>query len=263
MRSSGWYATHALQLLRGQVRASIQSLEQARRIDSARGVVIPKAQDSLYVSFVDLMIVQNRERAIRRFERAIAAIPENQRSGAQMTFFYAIAGDAGRARQIFEDDEGQERDSIARRLAEPQLHRQRAEVLLAEGKPLDAIAEFRASDVTVDGPANGCLICLSGPLGRAFDRANMPDSAIAWYEHYLETPAMQRLNFDFDVSSLPNMSRRLGELYEAKGDRAKAAAYYQKFVDLWKDADPELQPQVAEIRQRLSRLTDPERPGRR
>ncbi|HXY69493.1 MAG TPA: hypothetical protein VEH62_08590, partial [Gemmatimonadales bacterium] len=48
--------------------------------------------------------------------------------------------------------------------------------------------------------------------------------------------------------------RRLGELYEAKGDRARALDYYGRFVDLWKNADPELQPAVREVRQRLSRL---------
>ena len=48
--------------------------------------------------------------------------------------------------------------------------------------------------------------------------------------------------------------KRLGELYEAKGDRKKAADYYGRFVELWKDADPELQPGVREVRQRLARL---------
>ena len=91
----------------------------------------------------------------------------------------------------------------------------------------------------------------------------MADSAIAWYERYFETPTPGRLGFDLDVTSVPYMSRRLGELYTARGDREKAAAYYQKFVDLWEDADPELQPQVAEIRRRLARLTDPERPAGR
>ena len=262
-RSAGWYSLSALQLLRGQARASIHSLEQARQIDSTRGVQFSRVQDSLFLAFVDLMIYQNRERAIQRFDRAIATLPEDQRGTFQITYFYAASGQPQKARAILTLDEAQARDSIDRRLAEPQLHRQRGEVLLAEGKPLEAIAEFRASETTVDGPVGSCLICLSVPLGRAFDRANMPDSAIAWYEHYIETPAMQRLAFDLDVSTLPNITRRLGELYEAKGDRQKAISYYQKFVDLWKNADPELQPQVVEIRQRIARLTDPESGRRR
>ncbi|HUF28567.1 MAG TPA: protein kinase [Gemmatimonadaceae bacterium] len=259
--AAGWYMLHALQLLRGQVRASLRSLDQARRIDSARGAPAPPVQDSIYAAFIDLVIVQNRERAIARFERAVAGVPDDRRF--QQIFFHATAGQPGLARAILEREEAQVRDSIDQRLAEPSLHRLRGEVLLAEGKPIDAIAELLASDTTVDGPVSACVICLSPSLGRAFDGANMPDSAIVWYEHYLETPWSQRLGFDLDVSTVPNLTRRLGELYEAKGDREKAAAYYSRFVELWRNADPELQPQVAEIRGRLARLAGPEGAGRR
>ena len=48
---------------------------------------------------------------------------------------------------------------------------------------------------------------------------------------------------------------RLGELYEAKGDRRRALEYYGKFVDMWKKADPELQPRVADVRRRIAELT--------
>jgi DNA-binding SARP family transcriptional activator len=51
-----------------------------------------------------------------------------------------------------------------------------------------------------------------------------------------------------------NYLRRLGELYEQKGNRVKAIEYYNRFVELWKNADPELQPQVADIRARVVRL---------
>jgi len=49
--------------------------------------------------------------------------------------------------------------------------------------------------------------------------------------------------------------RRLGELYEARGDRERAREYYGRFVDLWKGADPELQPQVRDIKRRIGELT--------
>ena len=48
--------------------------------------------------------------------------------------------------------------------------------------------------------------------------------------------------------------RRLGEMYESKGQRAKALEYYGRFVDLWKNADPELQSAVREVRGRLAQL---------
>jgi len=38
-------------------------------------------------------------------------------------------------------------------------------------------------------------------------------------------------------------------------DKTKAAEYYTKFIDLWKNADPELQPKVADAKARLAKLT--------
>ena len=58
-----------------------------------------------------------------------------------------------------------------------------------------------------------------------------------------------------DAEVLPATYKRLGELYEARGERAKAADYYTRFVNLWKDADAELQPAVRDVRGRLARLS--------
>ena len=71
-------------------------------------------------------------------------------------------------------------------------------------------------------------------------------------ERYLETPHF--LRFAEDARILPGSYRRLGELYEERGEREKAVEYYNKFVELWKDADPELQPQVEDVRRRLAAL---------
>jgi hypothetical protein len=49
-------------------------------------------------------------------------------------------------------------------------------------------------------------------------------------------------------------------LYEGLGDTAKAIANYRGFIELWKNADPELQPRVADAKRRLARLTQPEQP---
>ena len=62
-----------------------------------------------------------------------------------------------------------------------------------------------------------------------------------------------------DPVYLAGVHRRLGELYEAKGDTAKAVAQYRAFVEQWKNAEPELQPRVAEVRKRLEALTPVER----
>ncbi len=47
-----------------------------------------------------------------------------------------------------------------------------------------------------------------------------------------------------------------GRMYEELGERAKAEAAYQQFVDLWSDADQSLQPQVTAARAGIARLRD-------
>jgi hypothetical protein len=44
------------------------------------------------------------------------------------------------------------------------------------------------------------------------------------------------------------------KLAEERGDKARALDYYTRFVGLWKDADPVLQPTVREVRGRMAKL---------
>jgi len=120
------------------------------------------------------------------------------------------------------------------------------------------VSELRLSDQASDGPAIGCAPCYYASLGRAFDLADQPDSAIASFERFLSTPFWFRYQPLGDPANLAGTYKRLGELYEAKGDKQKAAANYSKFVELWKSADPELQPKVAEVKRKLARLGDTE-----
>ena len=96
-------------------------------------------------------------------------------------------------------------------------------------------------------------MCNAPMLGRAYDMAGNADSAVAVFERFLVTPALDRSGVD--GAFLPVVHKRLGELYEAKGQREKALEHYRAFIELWKDADPELQPKVTDARQRVAALT--------
>jgi tetratricopeptide (TPR) repeat protein len=76
---------------------------------------------------------------------------------------------------------------------------------------------------------------------------------LAVYRRYVDSPGLDRLSDD-PINLAPSYER-LGELYEARGNRADALTYYNKLADLWKNADPELQPVVKEVKARIARLT--------
>ena len=85
-----------------------------------------------------------------------------------------------------------------------------------------------------------------------FDQAGVADSAIAFYEAYLGTPFNHR--FFVDSERLAATHERLGQLFDERGDTEAAAVHYARFVELWEDADPELQPRVAAARSRLEAI---------
>ena len=59
---------------------------------------------------------------------------------------------------------------------------------------------------------------------------------------------------NFDISNLPPLLLRLGELYEAKGNFDKAASNFSAFITLWQHADPESQPKVEAAKKRLAAI---------
>jgi tetratricopeptide (TPR) repeat protein len=93
----------------------------------------------------------------------------------------------------------------------------------------------------------GCNTCGFYEIALAHDLAGRADSAVAWYRRDLETP---RLN----APDRASLFERLGQLYDEQGDLENAALYYARFVELWADADAELQPRVTVSRARLEEI---------
>jgi hypothetical protein len=100
---------------------------------------------------------------------------------------------------------------------------------------------------------NICPMCGYFELGQTFIKLSQPDSARIALERYENVGGPFRVLAD--ASYLAASYQRLGELYEAKGDRAKARENYEKLIALWKTADPELQPIVRDSKARVVRLS--------
>jgi len=173
----------------------------------------------------------------------------------------ARVGKPAKARAMLERYRVEMTDTSIARVQANQVHYALGEIALASGKPRDALEEFRRADIGYDGaPADECAPCLPFDLARAYDAAGRPDSAAIMFERYLATPFAFKVDAELDPTRVPAIRERLGQLYEAMGNTAKAIENYRAFIELWKNADPELQPRVADAKRRLSRLTQPEEP---
>ena len=157
---------------------------------------------------------------------------------------YALAGQGQRAQGMldqFAKVVPAEIHSLAQR---SQLARVRGAIALAEGDAETAIEATLASDLGL------CKLCALPQLARAYERAGQRDSALAIYQRYVDTPYIFRTR-DTDGWHLGGILERLGELYEAEGETAKAVEHYMRLVRLWDEADDSLQPRVEEARRRL------------
>jgi serine/threonine protein kinase/tetratricopeptide (TPR) repeat protein len=131
----------------------------------------------------------------------------------------------------------------------------RAEVGLARGR-VDEVINFLEKTPPQPQAFNELnypsynLPFLKDVLARAYVKKGDVDKAIAEYERLTTFDPKNEAQYLIH----PKYHYRLGLLYEQKGQKAKAAERYRKFVELWKAANPGL-PEVADAKKRLSNLS--------
>jgi tetratricopeptide (TPR) repeat protein len=246
-------------MLRGRLHEALQLRNEAMAANVARGVPNTPLFDSLTSVAIDIWFLGKNEQGIKKMETELTRVPMRsfpvaRRPYSTIATYYAWAGYPEKARAVLAQFDAEVTDSTLKAANVPTRHGMLAEILLAEKKPLEAVKEIWRSDSLPDGPSSSCSFCIHADLGRAFDQANMPDSAIAHWEIFVNAKYLGRESLD--GSYLAGIRKRLGELYEAKGDTQRAASNYTAFVTLWKNADPELQPKVQEVQRKLAHLKE-------
>ena len=188
--------------------------------------------------------------ALRALERANETVPLEElpfadRDHPDRAALLAALGEVDGARVVLEEFEiGADAD--LKRQNENQMLRAVGSIALAEGDPERALESFRRSD---KGP---CLICAKLSIAEALEAAGRPDSALAAYEEYLEV--LQPNRTYWDQAGLGYSLQKAARLADELGDTDKAALYYAQLVELWAEADAELQPQVQAARTRLEAI---------
>ena len=236
----------------GRVRDAIRWMGEseailAERSDTKMPVLRASLDSAWYRTFYLGDIEGGREQVRRALARTpMESLPPSERLWTYLIFIAQAAGDAAAARsalQAFERDLPQM--GVSQSVGA--LAEARGFAELAAGRGAEAVPYFREADRTYAS----CDRCAMINLARAFDLAGQRDSAISYFQKFVDVP--HPFMFE-DQDWLAGSYKRLGELYEAAGDLPKAATNLEKFVELWKDADPELQPKVRDARERLTRV---------
>ncbi len=176
----------------------------------------------------------------------LASIAPYDRPYSQVAITYALLGQKEEAQRLMAEAQRAVPPGILK--ADPDWSSALGHIAFARGQYGDAISAFQQSR-----DAMTCMSCGYFDLAQTYTKVGQPDSALAYYERYVTTGDASRVFSD--ANYLAASYQRLGELYEAKGDRKRALEYYEKLIDLWKNADPELQPIVKDVKQRVSRLS--------
>jgi len=210
------------------------------------------------LGYLELRYRNAPDRARALVDSALARTPldsilPGDRPYHELARFYAAAGDLPRARTLLTAADGNDRALGRKRAADRRWTR--GVISLAEGRIRESETELRQAAET-----HICPICPLPDLARAYEADEKPEAAVVEYERYLATPWLWR--YETDAVELGWAMKRLGELYEQRGETAKAAAVYSRLLRLWRRTDPELAAAMAEVRRRIARLEGGADPAR-
>jgi tetratricopeptide (TPR) repeat protein len=238
-----------IRALRGQFGGAWRAFGEALDSHLRRGSGASFFQVATFMVAVETFARGDSTAAIERLRAAqerfpLSGIEPLDRPYVTLANSYASAGDAETAKALLEEYLVAVPDERLR--DEDQIMGARAAIAAAEGRFEEAIELTRRADV---GP---CSTCAFIPLALSFDRAGVQDSAISYYEAYLDTPVLYRVYFDATLRA--NALERLAQLHDQAGDLERAQQYYAEFVELWAGADPDVQPRVQAAQQRLEEI---------
>ena len=255
--SQFWRSRTSIRLARidatqGRFLAAQVHMRDAMDADLERGLPAVFIMRSVNLGALWLFVMQRPDRALQTIDAALAQYPLDSLDPLDIPYtwiakLYADAGRPDRARELLDEFD---------RVFDPALQSWDDGIVSDFARVAIAMAEGRADEAVElnrRGSYRGGVIAWDPQLGRAFEQAGRPDSAIVTYERYLETGSISRLR-TWDCNHRGAILERLGVLHDDRDDLENAARYYAMFVELWSEADEELQPRVRQSQARLEEI---------
>jgi tetratricopeptide (TPR) repeat protein/tRNA A-37 threonylcarbamoyl transferase component Bud32 len=234
-------------MAQGRLAEAEQSLRRVAALGGRGGSAARSLAAAVRMAYVQLRYRHSPAVAVSTINTALARVPlakmdESARPYDEIARLYADAGQPEHALEIITEATRTRADR--QRGTDDNRRWTAGAIAIAERRPWEGEIEIHGASEALP-----CPICALPDLARAYEVAGKPDSAIATYERYVHTPWQRR--YETDALELGFALKRLGELYQSQNDRAKAAAQYTALLQLWKHADPELEPLLADVRRRL------------
>jgi len=166
----------------------------------------------------------------------------------------ARLGDTDRARQLASELEPSDISTAEAEFALTLSHNLRALAWLAENRPEEAVREFEQTKPVGLWERTYSSAVFAQSYERylraeALEAVGRTDEALRWY-----TSVWVQNSFDRVYRAVSHLKK--GEIFERAGDHDRALEEYSQVVELWRDADPELQEQMRDVLERLARVRD-------
>jgi len=237
------------------IRGRLASAEARRRraseflVDEGWGGTYLWRED--WSAWTRLLAAKDPEGAARILDEALArypieSVPDGEAPVLDIAFLSAALGRTDEAEGLLARHRaadasfaGQGWDIALRELTESQIARQEGDI---EGA-LEHLASLERS------VCPECGLLWKGLLLE--ETGDRPGAIEAW-EAYLSRG--WNIRDILDADALGSIYESLGRMYDEESDPEQAAGWYAKFVELWADADPELQPRVEAARARMTEI---------
>jgi serine/threonine protein kinase/tetratricopeptide (TPR) repeat protein len=250
-KAKGYRSRGLLQMYQGQYSTAQDSLKEAVILNKTLKSKLSEMRDRLF-----LAINFNRKKQNEAFEKEMAAVKMIQKEiKMDPTFLYKIGKIYARLNRIKEADQllANLKSRIGDVLATSAIGRSnqtdQASFYMLKGEIALAQQQFEEAANSFGMAANLRGMMLEDSLALAYFKSGSLDKSIEKYQEFVKTDVL-----GYEGQELWILAHyQLGWLYEQKGESAEAAKYYERFLDIWKDADPGI-PEVEDAKKRLANL---------
>ena len=225
-----------LDLYHGRYAAARQRLEQELRTQEPKFAVFEVAR----TQFLLAVIAGGEGDSRAQMEHLDASVAHWNEIGPKVTWAalvgqeYARAGAAGKAEKLAETVSA----SVDPRNSEDAayFHILQAELAVAKG---DADAAIKSLLALESETSSGVRTVRAEALAHAYQQSSQTDQAIACYEKLQATPGGGAVSWEPQQNWLASYVT-LASDYASRGEKQKARDTLATFLNLWKDADPNL-----------------------